>query len=132
MLDDKNRIPDIAQPLQNLNQPLPIAGMQSNGGLIEHIESSHQRGPKCSRKLDALRLTARKRRGKPVEREVLQADIIEKPKARLDLHQYAFGNLGLCLAQLKVREKIVAPLEGHTANIGYVLTVNKNVSRFLP
>ena len=42
MLDDHDGIGQVAQSLQNANQPMVIAGMQTDTGLIENIQGIDQ------------------------------------------------------------------------------------------
>ena len=59
MFHDENRVPQIAQVMKDLDQPVRIAAVQANGWLIEHVQRSHQARPQRSCELDSLRLTAR-------------------------------------------------------------------------
>ena len=92
VLDDQQRVAQIAQPFQNLNQPVRVARMQPDGRLVQHVERAHQMRPQRRRQLDALRLAARKRRGQPVERQVVEAHFIEKAQPLLNFLQHFFGD----------------------------------------
>ncbi len=42
MLDDEDGVAQIAQAMQDVDQPLGIATMQSDGWFIQHVQRSHQ------------------------------------------------------------------------------------------
>src|SRR2546427_9511459 len=56
VLDNQDRVSQIAQVVQDLNQAMSVTAMKSNGGLIQHIECSYQAGTQRRGQLDALRL----------------------------------------------------------------------------
>src|SRR5206468_2323289 len=90
------------------------------------------RGAEGSGQLDALCFTARQGGRQPVQGEVLQTDVVEKPKTRLDLVQNAFCDFGLCRSQLEGREEFVSLLDRHSTDIRNVFAVNVDIPRFLP
>src|SRR5262249_19533282 len=63
---------------------------------------------------------------------VLQANIVQKLQSRLNLQQYALSDLRLHRTQAQIGKKLVALLDGHGADIGDALAVDKNVARLLP
>ena len=78
VLDDEDRVSQVAQVVQDLDQPMRVAAVQADGRLVEHIERADQARSERSCELDALRFAARKCRGKPVERQVFEADVVKK------------------------------------------------------
>ncbi len=87
VLDDEDRISEVAQILQNLDQAVGVARMQTDRWFVENIERTHESRPERSCQLNALRLTARQRRRKPVERQIFQANVIHKTQALANLLQ---------------------------------------------
>ena len=73
VLDNHDGVPKIAQLFQYPNQPIRIPGVQPNGRLIQHIQRAHQMRSERSRKLNALRFSARQLRCQPVQRQILEA-----------------------------------------------------------
>ena len=59
VLDDENRVSQVAQVVQDLDEPVRIAAVQADGGLVEHIQRAHQTRTERCRKLNALRFAAR-------------------------------------------------------------------------
>ena len=44
VLDDDDRVAEVAEPLEGLQQPDVVTLVQPNGGLVEDIEHSRQAG----------------------------------------------------------------------------------------
>ena len=99
VLDHQDGISQVAQVVQNLDQAMGIAAVQSDGGLIQHVQRSHQPRPQRSRQLNALRLAAGKSGSQPVQRQVFQPDVIQELQALVDFLQQLVGDGGLLLAQ---------------------------------
>ena len=59
VLDHENRVSQVAQVVQDLDQPVRIAAVQADGRLVEHIQRAHQPRTQRSRKLNALRFASR-------------------------------------------------------------------------
>src|SRR5580700_466501 len=77
VLHHQNRVPQIAQVLQDLDQAVRVAAMQADGRLIQHIERAHQPRSQRGSELNALRFTPRERRREAVERQIFQAHIVQ-------------------------------------------------------
>ncbi len=78
VLDHQHRVALVAQPPQQLVRPLDVMGMQARGGLVEDVGDVGERRPEVADHLDALRLAARERARRPVEREVAEPDLDER------------------------------------------------------
>ena len=59
VLHDYQRVAEIAQALQNSNQPVGIARVQADRRLVEHIQRAHEMRAERRGELDALRFAAR-------------------------------------------------------------------------
>jgi hypothetical protein len=59
VLDHYNRIPQISEALQGVQQAAVVPLMQSNGGFIKHVQDSCQPGTDLGRQSDPLRFAAR-------------------------------------------------------------------------
>ena len=77
VLDDEHRVALVAQSEQQVVHPLDVVGVQPDRGLIEDVGDVGQRGAEVADHLRALRLAARQRARRPVEREVAQPDLHE-------------------------------------------------------
>ena len=85
MLDDDQRVAQVAQAHQRLDQARVVALVQADARLVEDVEHAHQARADLRRQADALRLAAGERVRRAVEREVVQADVDEEAEPRLDL-----------------------------------------------
>ncbi len=74
VLDDQDGVAEIAQTLEDADELGGVAGMQADGGLVEHVERADKLRSKRRGELDPLRLSAGKRGGQTVERKVIQAN----------------------------------------------------------
>jgi hypothetical protein len=77
VLDDEDGVALLAQPQQQVVHALDVVGVQADGGLVEDVGDVGERGTEVADHLDALRLAARQRARRPVEREVAQPDLHE-------------------------------------------------------
>src|SRR5205807_9673176 len=75
VLDDQHRVAKVAQPLERRDQLFVIALVKTDRRLIEDVEHAYQRRSDLRRETDSLRLTARQRRGRPLHREIPDADV---------------------------------------------------------
>ena len=78
VLDDQDGVAEIAQVFEDADQLGGVAGMQADGGLVQHVQRADEPRAKRCGELDALRFAAGKRGGETVEREVIEADSIEE------------------------------------------------------
>ena len=86
-----------------------VAAVQPDGGLVEHVAGAHQARAEAGGELDALRLAAGERGREAVERQVLQADVVQELQPLADLDQHLAGDGGLLGRQLERRRRTPAP-----------------------
>src|SRR5437879_2946492 len=75
VLDDNDRVAEIAQPRQHRDQAVVVARMQSDARLIKDIKNANELRAKLRRQANALGFAAGKRGRWAVERQILQADL---------------------------------------------------------
>ena len=75
VLDDDDGVAHLAEPPEQREQAIGVARVQSDGGLVEHVERIHE--PRAERvgERDALRLAAGEGAGLAVEGQVAQSHI---------------------------------------------------------
>ena len=78
VLDHQNGVPLVAQPAQQPIRTGDVVRVQSGRRLVEDIGDVRERGAEVADHLRALRLPARQRSRRPVEREVAEADVDER------------------------------------------------------
>ncbi len=99
MLDDDQRIAQVAQPHERANQPGVVALMQADARLVQHVEHAHQARANLRRQPDALRLAAGERRRRAVHRQIIEANIHQEAQPRPNLFQNLAANQPLALGQ---------------------------------
>ena len=99
VLDDDERVAEVAQTLERCKQLVVIPLVQPDGRLVEDIQHPHEAAADLRRQADALALAARERRARACERQIVEADRLQKAKAVFDLLQNALGNTHLLLRE---------------------------------
>ena len=99
VLDDDQRVADVAQRDQRADQLVVVALVQPDRRLVEDVEDAHQLAADLRRKADALRLTAGKRRGAAIDGEVVEPDVVQETEALLDLLDHLPRDRLLALAE---------------------------------
>ena len=87
VLHDDQCVAEIPQTFQRIQQFVIVSLVQSDAGLIQDIAHSHQPGTDLSRQTDTLRLSARERRRRSGQGEIIQTDIHQEADPRLDFLQ---------------------------------------------
>ena len=78
VLDDEHGVALVAQLQQQLVHPLDVVRVQADRRLVEDVGDVGERRPEVADHLRALRLAARQRARRAVEREVAEADLDER------------------------------------------------------
>jgi hypothetical protein len=111
VLDHDDRVADIAQVLERVEQPGIVALVQADGGLIKHVEHAGEAGADLRGEPDALALAARQRAGIARQRQVIEADIVEELQPVADFLEDAHGDLVLLVIEL--RRQLIEPVPRH-------------------
>jgi hypothetical protein len=78
VLDDDDRVAEVAQLLERGEQAAVVALVQADRRLVEDVEHAHEARADLRGEPDALRLAAGQRLRRPVEREVVEANVARK------------------------------------------------------
>ena len=105
VLDDDHRVAEVAQARERVEQLVVVALVQADRGLVEDVEHADEARPDLGREPDPLRLAARQRRRRALERQVADADAVEEAQPLDDLLQDPRGDLPLGVAQLELVEE---------------------------
>ena len=81
VLDDEHGVAEVAQPLERADQPVVVALVEADRRLVEDVEDADELRADLRREPQPLRLAARERRRRAVEREVADADVVEEASA---------------------------------------------------
>ena len=95
VLDDDDRVAEVAQVLQRVEQARIVALVQADRGLVEHVEHAGQARADLRGEADALALAARQRAGVARQRQIVEADIVQEAQPLADFLQDAAGDLVL-------------------------------------
>ena len=85
-------LPSLLQPDQRLDQPVVVPLVQADRRLVQHVEHADQAGADLGGQPDALRLAAGQGAGRPVQRQVVQADVDQEPQPGVDLLEHPLGD----------------------------------------
>ena len=118
VLDDENRVAQVAEFFQSLDEAIVVALVQADGRLVEHVENAAQARADLRGKTDALALAAGERGGVAVERKVVEADGAEEFEPLGDLAAEAFGDEGLALSELQVDGRRKRAIERQGGEVG--------------
>ena len=105
VLDDDDRVPLLLQVAQRGDQPIVVARMQADRRLIEQIQHADQPRADSGRQPHALPFAAAERVGRPIERQIIGADAIEKCKPPHDLRHDRLGDRPLVVGKRQARER---------------------------
>ncbi len=81
VLDDDDRVAEVAQAVERVEQALVVALVQADRRLVEDVHDADQSGADLACQPDALRLAAGQRLGAAVERQVVEADVDQEARA---------------------------------------------------
>src|SRR5260221_10963938 len=91
--------------------------VQSDGRLVEDVADATQVGAELRGQADALRLAARERRRRAVERQVAQADLLEEIEPAIEFRHEVSGDFSFSSLQKQFGNKTGKTLDGHPAKI---------------
>ena len=132
VLDDQNRVAEVAQALQDVDQAMRVARMEPDGRFVEHVQRADQMRAQRRRQLNALRLAARKRGSQAVQRQILQADFIEEEQALANLLQNFVGDGRLLRRSIRDVHKMPGLRHGHGADFRDGFAGDANRARLRP
>ena len=132
VLDHDHRVALVAELPQDVDQPLVVARVQADGGLVEHIQRADQRGTERGREVDALRLAAGKRRGQPIEGQIFESHVAQKRQPPPDLLEDLLGDRRFLLGELQRGEEALRLLNGERRHPIDRLPGDAHVARFAP
>ena len=83
-----------------------VAGMQTDGRLVEDVEDALQFGTELRGEADTLRFAAGKSHGGAIETEIAKADLDEEVEALDDLGKDVAGDAGIASTRFDGAEKL--------------------------
>src|SRR5258708_6440122 len=129
VLDHDDGVAEVAQMLERGKEPRVVALVQSDRGLIEHVHHPGESRADLAGKPDPLRLAARERVRGAVERQIIEADVVEEVEPRTDLLDYFLGDGLLAAFELELTEKFERLLQGESAHLVNGALADPDVAR---
>ena len=117
VLDHQQRIAQVAELLQGVQQPAVVARVQADRRLVEHVEHAAQPAAHLGRQADALHLAAGERGGRPGQRQVFQAHVDQELQPVANFARHLAGDLPLAAGELPVLELFRQPAQRQAAKL---------------
>ena len=111
-------VAEVAQLFQDADQPAGVARVQSDGGLVQNVAGAHQARSQASGQLDALRFAARERGRQAVQRQIVEADVVQEFQALADFDQDLVGDCRFFGRQFERLKELVGLLDVQLHHIG--------------
>ena len=92
VLHHQHRVPDVAQIVQQANQTIVVARVQTNRRLVQDIKRTDQRRSQIGRQLNPLGFPAGQCRGQTIQGQIIQADVNHEAKPPAYFEQHALGD----------------------------------------
>src|SRR6266699_2590422 len=105
VLDHEHGVPEVAQTLERLQQPAVVPLVQPDGGLVQDIKDADQTGSDLGGQPDALAFPTRQRPRRPVQRQIIEADVAQEAEPLADLLQHAARDQRFALGEGDVGEE---------------------------
>ena len=99
MLDDQQRITQVSQTLHGSDEAGVISGMETDRRFVTDVEHPHQPAAYLGGQANPLRFAAAECGRSPVNRQVFQADVLQKAETGLNLFHNLLGNHPLALTE---------------------------------
>ena len=117
VLHHDQRVAQVPQPDQRLQQPVVIPLMQPDRRLIQHIQHPGQPRPDLGGQPDPLRLPARQRGRGPVQGQVVQADVEQEAEPGADLGEDGRRDLRVPARSGSGRQQLSQLADGQRAEL---------------
>ena len=95
VLHDQDRVAEIAQLAERVQQTGVVALVQPDRGFVEDVEHPDETAADLGGQADPLRFATGQRHGRALEGEVVEPDVLQEPQAVDDLLQDRAGDLGV-------------------------------------
>src|SRR5467141_275125 len=130
VLDYDDSVAEVAQVLERGEEAGVVALVQADRGLVEHVHDAGEPRADLAGEADTLRLAARERVRAAVERQIVEADVVEEVEPRDDLVDDFLGDGLLAAFELELAEEFERLLQGEPAHLVDRAVVDLDVPRF--
>ena len=129
VLHNHDGVAEVAQLFQDADQPAGVARVQSDGRLVQNVAGAHQPRSQASGELDALRFPARERGRQPVQRQIVEPDVVQEFQALADFDQDLVGDGRFFRRQFERFKELVGLLDVQLHDIGDGFAGDPHVER---
>ena len=106
VFDNDQRVAEVSQPQQRLDESLVVALVQTDRGLVQDVEDTNEPRTDLGCEPDPLRLSPGKRRCRPCERQVVEANGNEEVQPLRDLLDNRLGDRRVAFTELERAEEV--------------------------
>ena len=131
VLNHQHGVAQIAKLDQGLKQAAVVSLVQADAGLVEDIQHALQTAADLRGQANALGLAARKRGGRPVERQVVDAHADEEAQTAGHLADDTQAHLPVAFGQSQALDEVVRVPDGQRRHLGDGLAAHADVTRLL-
>ena len=106
MLDHDQRVAQVAETEQGLDQTLIVPLVKTDAWLIEDVEDTDETGTDLCGEPDSLRLSSGQSGRRPAEGQIVEPNIEQELDPRLDLFEHTLGDGALPVASFEILEEL--------------------------
>ena len=132
MLDDEDRVADVAEVFEDFDQPGIVTRVQADARFVEDVERADEQGTEVRRKLYPLGFAARKRRRETAERQIIKPDLDEEFESSTNFLQQFVCDLSAFLAHFELFKKLIGIADRHRNDLRQRKHADLNVAGRLP
>ena len=129
VLHHDQRVAQVAQPQQGLEQPVVVPLVQPDGRLIQHVEHPDEAGADLGGEPDPLGLAAGQRGRGPVQGQVVEPDVEQEAHPGVDFLHDAHGDLLIPVGQFQGEQQLGQLADGQRAHLGDGAAVHRHRQR---
>ncbi len=129
VLHDDQRVTQVPQPQQRLEQPVVVPLMQPDGRLVQHVQHPDQPRADLGGQPDPLGLAARQRGRRAVQGQVVQPHVEQEAHPGVDFLHDPLGDLPVAVGQLQREQQLGQLANGQRAQLGDRPTVHGDRQR---
>ena len=131
VLDDDDRVAEVAELGERVEQALVVARVEADRGFVEDVEHADEAAADLAGEADALRFAAGERGGGAVEREVVEADVLQEAEAAADFFQDFGGDQFVVAFELQLAEELGGVGDREIADFGQRCGAGRSAKRGL-
>ena len=119
VLDDDDRVAHVAQLRERVEQPVVVARVQADRRLVEDVQHADQAAADLAGQANALRLAAGERRGRAVERQIVEPHVRQEAEPAANFLEHFGGDqLAACRSRSQLAEELDRVGDRQGADLG--------------